>query len=75
MMQDPLILMFKMPISLPDDGSHEFNNVIKPHIDQPNLDYDLNNFSLETKVDQTAIPLLTFQLLNFCSIKNKQAEL
>jgi len=41
--------MFEMIISLPNDGSHKFNNVIEPCIDQPNLDSQLNLQTLLTR--------------------------
>ena len=77
-MQDPLNLMFKMKISLPDDGSHEFCNAIEPHIDQPNLDSELNNLqTLFTRNQDRPNKNSSFNLsvINFRSIKNKQAEL
>jgi len=67
-----------MTISLPDDGSHEFKNVIEPHIDQPTLDSELN--ILETLFTRNQDrpnnnSSFNFSVVNFHSIKNKKAEL
>jgi len=70
--------MFKMKISLPDDGSHEFCNAIEPHIDQPNLDSELNNLQTlftRNQVRPNKNSSFNLSVINFRSIKNKQAEL